>query len=369
MLSLARNGYISSDVDSAFHSVVRKMYFRYDLLDSSNNYKQPLTTVTGGSISYDTTQQIKRIAKFTVQDDGTINYLSNRIKPWARIMMPDGGFAEFPLGVFLLSTPPRQTDNALVVTRQIDGYDQLQVLVDDKVLDRYTVTAGTNYISAVASLLSGAGITQTNLTATTKTLPTALDWKMGTPKLDIINALLAAINYRTLWFDENGMAVAQPYVTPDQRAPEYTYQDDANSVMYPQVSQSLDLFAVPNKWVCVVTETDRSAITSTYTNSNTNSPTSTVNRGRTIVKYVTVSTAPDQSSNDTYAQNLAYQDSQVYEQVTFNTAIIPIHSDRDCYNFVFSSLGITDKFEELSWSFDLKAGAQMKHMIQKVVSI
>ncbi|MCL6454376.1 MAG: hypothetical protein K6T78_12260 [Alicyclobacillus sp.] len=399
MLSLARNGFTAEQVDAALHAPVRKMYFRYDLLDANNNFKAALTTVTGGTITYDTTQQIKRTATFTLQDDPQINYLTDRIKPWARVWVPGtpgwsttsttafvqphmsidvttvsptqqpGGWAEFPLGVFLLSTPPRQTDDALVVTRQVQAYDQLQILVDDKVTDRYTVTAGTNYISAVASLLESAGITQTNLTPTSLTLPTALDWQIGTDKLTIINALLTAINYRTLWFDADGVAVAEPYVTPDQRAPEYTYQDDSQSVMLPQVKYGLDLFAVPNQWVAVVSETDRSVLVSNYTNSNASSPTSTLSRNRNVVKLIQNATAPDQTTLDTYVQTVAYQDSQIYDSLTFSTAIMPFHSDRDVFQINFSALGISDKFEEMSWSFPLQAGGQMTHSVSKVVSI
>jgi len=361
--------YTSVQVDKALKAASQRMYFRYALLDSSNNLKQLLDTVESGSIAYDTVQQIKRTAKFTMQDDGSINFISDRIQPFALLQMTDGAFAQFPLGVFLLSTPPRQTDPSLVVTRSVDAYDLLQILVDDKVADRYTVTAGTRYTDAITTLLQSAGFTQMNITSDPRTLPTTLDWKIGTAKLTIIDALTTPINYRQLWVDENGIPIGQPYLVPDQRAPEYTYQDDANSVTFPQVNQALDLFSVPNKWVCVVTETDRAVITSQYTNSNPDSPTSTVNRGRTIVKYVTASNAPDQASNDTYAQQMAYKDSQVYETVNFSTAIMPFHADLDVFTFIFSKLGLSAKFEEVAWSFPLQAGGQMKHAIRKTVSI
>lgn len=369
MLSLARNGYTASAVDAALHAVNRRMYFRYDLLDGNGNWKKALTTVTTGNVTYDTTQQVKRTATFTLMDDPDINYLTDRIKPWARLMMPNGGFAEFPLGVFLLSTPPRQTDNALVVTRQIQGYDYSQILLNNKVTDRYVVAQGTNYIGAVKTLLQNAGIPGMNLTSTSLGLPTALDWKIGTDYLTIINTLLQGINYKTLWFDENGVAVAQPYTAPSQLPASYTYQDDSQSVMYPTVQQSLDLFAQPNEWVLVVSETDRSVMTSTYTNTNSNSPTSTVSRGMTVVKVVTGVTAANQSTLDSMAYKQAYEDSQVYEKTTFQTAIMPFHQDFDVLQINFSALGISDKYSETGWSFDLVAGAQMNHTVQRVVSV
>lgn len=369
MLSLARNGYTDAQVNAQLHSPVVEWHFQYNLLDKNNVFKKTLTTVTSGHVGYDTSQKIRRTAKFTMQDDNSVNFLSDRIQPHALLLMSDGGYADFPLGVFILSTPPRVTDPAQVITRQIDAYDLLQVVVDDKVDTRYTVTSGTNYITAVQNILTNAGINQYNLTATSSTLPNTLDWAPGTEKLQIINDLLKAINYRSLWFDENGQAQAIPYQSPSVRAPEYTYQDDDQSVMFPDMTQSLDLFAVPNKWVLVVTEPDRTVLTSTYTNSNANSPTSTTNRGRTIVKYDTSQQAPDQATLDSIAQKMAYEDSQIYEQVEFGTGIMPVHSDLDVFNLNYSTLGITYKVSETTWEFDLVQGARMLHRVQNVVSV
>jgi len=368
MQSLARNGYTAEQVRAALHAPNRQIAFRYDLLDNSNNLKKPLGCVQAGSIANNSLANIKRTAKFTLWDDGTINFLSDRIQPWARLKM-SGGWVEWPLGVFVLSTPPRKADISGTVTREVDAYDLLQVLTDDKVTDRYTVTAGTNYIAAVKALLDGALITAQNLTATNITLPAALDWKPGTTKLQIINDLLGAINYRSLFFDENGQAVAQPYVSPDVRASEYTYQDDDQSVIFPEVEQGLDLFGIPNRWVLVCTEPDRSVLVSTYTNSNPSNSTSTVNRGRTIVDYQEGQQAADQASLDALTQRTAYEASQVYEQVSFDTAIMPMHSDSDVLSLIFTKLGISAKYSEQSWSFDLKAGVRMKHQIRRVVSI
>jgi hypothetical protein len=286
--------------------------------------------------------------------------------------MTDGGYAEFPLGVFVLSTPPKKTDANGVITREVEAYDLLQVLVDDKVTDRYTVASGANYISgtfAIKALLDGAGITLQNLTATISTLPAARDWDPGTTKLQIINDLLGAINYRSLFFDENGIATAIPYQSPAARASEYTYQDDNLSVIFPEMEQALDLFAVPNKWTLVVSEPDRTALTSTYTNSNPSSSTSTVNRGRTIVDFRTGQEAADQTTLDALAARIAFEASQVYESVDFETAIMPMHSDSDVYTLTYSTLAISSKYSEVSWSFDLKAGARMKHTIRKIVYV
>lgn len=369
MLSLARNGYSADAVRAALHAPVRLEAFRYDLLDAQNNFKASLQTVQSGNVANAALAGIKRIAKFTVRDDGTVNFLSDRIKPWYRLKMTDGGWAEFPLGVFLLSTPPRQDDQAGVITRDVQAYDQLQVLADDKVEDRYTVKAGDVYTTDVKNLLTGAGITSMNITTSSLTLPADRDWAPGTTKLQIINDLLGAINYRSLLFDGDGFAVVEPYVTPDVRAPEDTYADDSTSVVLPGVQQALDLFGIPNKWVLVVSQPNRPVLSSTYINSNPNSPTSTVSRGRTIMAIpIQVDTA-DQATLDAMAQRTAYQTSQVFEQVTFPSLIMPHHADLDVYMLNYSRLGVSAKYEETDWSFDLKAGATMQHTVRRTVSI
>jgi hypothetical protein len=369
MLTLARNGYSADQVRRALHAAHRTMKFRYELLSSSNQFKAHLTNVLSGHVGYNSLAQIKRTGRFNMRDDGSVNFLSDRIKPYALLKMPDGGWTEWPLGVFVLSTPPRRADDAGAVIREVEAYDLLQVLVDDKVSDRYTIPVGANYITEVKVLLDSAGITAQNLTATDKTLPTDRDWDPGTTKLQIINDLLGAINYRSLWFDENGVAVAQPYVSPTVRASEYTYRDDDESVIFSEVQQSLDLFAVPNQWVLYVSEADRPPMRSVYTNTNPASPTSTVNRGRTIVAEPKQVDVADQATLDALAQREAFEASQVYEHVEFETAIMPFHSDLDCLTLEFSTLGIADKYVETAWEFELRADARMKHRIRKVVNV
>lgn len=275
-------------------------------------------------------------------------------------------YAEWPQGVFLLSSPARQTDGNGVITRAVDAYDQLQVLTDDLVSDRYAVTAGTNYITAVEALLPAGDV---NITPCSSTLPNTKEYAPGTSKLAIINDLLSAINYESLSYDETGRAVVKPYVPPSVRNPTYTYADDQHGVMLPTMTQTLDLFSVPNKWVAVVSEGDRPPLTSTYTNSNPSSVTSTISRGRTIVHYESGVQCPDQASLDTYVQNLAIQASQIYETTQFQTAIMPVHQTNEVLTLDYTDLGMADKYAEMSWTFDLKDGASMTHNVRRTVSI
>lgn len=370
MLSLARDGYTADAVKAALLASHRQWRFGFELLDSSNEALGWLPGVSEAEVEYNFLADIKRTMRFEVLDNNDVNWIRDRVKPHVYLTMPDGGEVDFPQGVLLMATPNRSTsDLSQRVIRDVEAYDQLLVLHDDKEEDRYTVTAGTNYISAVETLLSAAGIVSQNLTPTDKTLPATRDWDPGVSKLKIINDLLVAINYESLFFDEEGFAVARPYTNPSDKASEITYATNEDSIILPDADYEFDLFGVPNKWVLVVSQPDRPVLTSTYTNSSADSPTSTVSRGRTIVDFRDREDAADQTSLDARAKRLAESASQIYESVEFTTGLMPIHQHADVYTLTHSALGVSAKFSEHRWSMPLEVGAEMDHRIRRVVTV
>lgn len=340
----------------------RDIAFMYELLDSSNRHKGWLDKVLSGSIANNALAEIKRTARFSIRDTSDIDWLADRIKPWVEL---NGDI--YPQGVFLLSSPVRRHDGA-AITRAIEAFDQAVVLRDDKVTTRYTIAVGANYITEVRTALTAAGITDVNLTPTSKTLPAVREWDPGTSRLRIVNDLLAAINYRSLYFDADGQAVGEPYLSPALAAPNHIYADDADSVILRGVEETLDLFDIPNKWVLYTSEPNLTPLRAEYTNTNAASPTSTVRRGRTIVDYRQVEAA-DQGALDAIVARLAFEASQVYTSVEMTTAIMPDHGDADVVEFAFSRMGISGRYSEPTWEFPLKPGAPMKHRIRRVVTV
>lgn len=363
------NVYPDEEVMSALSAPqgTRQMFYRYDLLSEQNDYLGPIDWVLSGSVSNNSLADIKRTARFTILDRGSINYLKQRIRPRACLVMPDGGIVTWSLGVFLLSTPKRTLSEVGVVMRDVEAYDQLVVLRDDKVSDRYSVAAGVLYTTAIATILFGFAV---NITPSALTLPAAMEWEPGTSKLRILNDLLAAINYESAWFDELGRCVCRPYQSPAIRTSEYTYADGQASVRRGAAEQTLDLFSVPNKWVLVKSEADQGTpLIGTYTNNNPSSPTSTVARGRTIVDFREEEDAANQATIDAKAARLGFEASQVFEAITFDTAAMPMHSNADVLTLDIPGLGIDAKYSEQSWELPLEVGATMKHTARRVVTI
>lgn len=347
---------------------VRRWSFRYELLDETNMKLDDLANVESAKIEENWLADIKRTATFHLHETQYIDYLSDRIRPWVRLHLPpfgDDDWVEWSQGVFLLSTPTRSVTESHHVHRDVDGYDLLQILADDKVPTRYVVTAGTLYTAAINALLPSAA----NVHASTLVVPTDLEWDPGTTKLAIVNDLLSTINYESLSVDEAGVFQVRAYQSPSTRGPEYTYADDQVGLMLPEVEQTLDLFSVPNQWTRVVSQPDRTALSSTYTNTDPGSLTSTVRRGRTITDFATVQDAADQATLDGIVARVAFEASQVYEAIDFRTGMMPIHSGNDVYRITFSTLGINDVYAEHKWSMELKAGAPMVHRARRVVAV
>ena len=369
MRPLAVGGYTTSEVRAALHRGSRSWRFRYELLDVNGRPKRELTNVLSTTISNDATAKVKRTARFDIVDDGEIDFLSERIKAYAGLVMPDGGVAEWPMGVFLLTTPPREADESGVVTRKVDAYDLLQVLTDDRVLTRHTILAGAKYTDAVADLIDSAGLFELAIAASDSVLPSARDWDMGTPRLDIINDLLSAICYRSLYVDEDGVVCARPYVPASARGSDYTYEADEESVLFPAITDKLDLFAVPNQWLVVRSEADSASLTASWTNRNPDSPTSTIHRGRMIVHFESGVDAADQAALDAIVQRMAEEASQVYEEIEFKTGLMPFHGEYDVLQLEYTPLGLYGKFLETQWSLEMAAGKQMTHTVQRVVAV
>ncbi|MEH7114514.1 GH25 family lysozyme [Neobacillus niacini] len=367
----------------------RFVKFRFDLLDRNENKIGELLNVESSDISMNAFNTIKRTANFRIRETEAeqIDYLNNRIQPFAEFKLPDkfvqnadgsrvlleGAWVEFPLGVFLLSSPKKVEQN-YEVFRDIEAYDGGVILDEDKFTERYTVTAGTKYTDAVKSILVSAGITKYNIAESDKTLPNDMEYEPGTSKSEPIADFLNAINFTQLYVDEYGYFSAQAYVSPSDREPNHFYLENEFSVIVNGVEEELDLYSVPNKWVAVYTSADSTSdnvlsLTSTYTNENPESVTSTASRGRTIVDYRKVNEIADQAALDQFVQRIAFEASQIFGKVRFQTALMPIHGFQDVIHLQNSRLGIDGKYSETSWKMPLKPGALMEHECRRVVTI
>lgn len=394
MLDLARDGYTHDEVVHALHNAGRTVSFEYDLLDNTNRKIKTLSKVTSGAIKFGALNSIKRTATFTLSGDEGINFLQHRIRPYMLLKMPKPRIVErihyflshnqpmtveddvpdraewvrFPLGIYLLSSPT-QTSTAYNVQRSITAYGLMQVLHDDKFLDTYTVNQGVLVVDAVVGILSSAGINDYNISPSDKVVPRTIQFDIGTKKAEAVNELLSIINYTPIYDDADGYFTSGPYRPPSERPVDYVYKDDSQSVILQGVEEELDLFGVPNVFVVVRTNPEETPLKSVLTNDNANSPLATINRGRNIVEYREINDIADQETLDAYTQRVAFEASQVYGRIRWQSSLMPIHSYSNVLQFDFGQLGISGKYLELAWEMQLATGGTMTHELRQVVAL
>lgn len=371
MKALAQGSFTAEEVKAALLRSGRRLSFRYERLSKTNQLLGEFPGVLAGSIDHQAFADIKRTARLSVKTSATVDFNADRVKPYARVAMSANTYAEWPMGLFLMSSPSLASSGAVQKTREVSCYDQTTILLSDKLTTRYSLAAGANVVDAVRALLTGAGINLVNVTASTKTLPTAREWAPGVEKLRVINELLSSVNYGSLWFDSNGYAIGAPYQPTTEIATDWLYYDDSKSTMFPDATRALDLFSVPNKWVVYVSDPERPALRSEYTNTSATSPTSTVSRGFTVVDVREDNDAVDQAVLDAKVLRIAQEGSQVYEKVSISTAIMPMHEHLDLLEVRNTRVDLLTgtRYQETGWSMELRAGAQMKHDMRRLVIV
>lgn len=344
----------------------REVSFRYDLLNYNETKIGELTSL-GGNLGLNSLAQIKRKGNFQFKENELkdVDWLNDKVQPVFIL----NKIYEFPLGVFMISSPTRSLKKKSIY-RNVECFDTSLVLGEDKFDTRYRIVKGTNYVTAIKQIIGSAGIWKINIPHIEANLKTDREFEIGTSKLETINYLLQEINYTSIWVDELGNFTANPYILPNDRIVEYSYKNDDMSIILPDTSiEEIDLFSVPNKWIVVATNPETPPLVSRYTNDNGGSPTSTTSRRRTIVDFREVDDIASQSILDDYVRRIAYEASNVYGKFIFDTAIMPHHSYMDALFCEHSDLGVKNKYIETSWEMDLRAGGKMRHNTRRVIQI
>lgn len=233
--------------------------FRYELLDVRDAVLGRLDGVQsgGGSLTFSVSADIRGSGSIDYAGQGH-DWLRRRL----RISMLQDETVT-PLITALVSVPDETyTDTGYAA--QLDLYDKTAILHGDNFGGTYAVPAGANIIDAVVEVIASSGETRISIDPSEVTLITGLVWDANTTKLRIVNDLLTAANYFTIWADGLGYLRSTPYLAPDQRPAQATYNDDGTGLYLPGFSRSYDLTSVPNRFrVVAKTDGETEALTAT----------------------------------------------------------------------------------------------------------
>jgi hypothetical protein len=295
-----------------------------------------------------------RLVLVEVAASTVVDWLNVRIRPMIRIQRLGGGDDVsgqlIAAGVYTCAAPVEEW-TATGLRRSVELTDKLGILDQDIAsgdpagLAAYTAVAGANILGLVRDLITGAGEQVPAIEPDTKTLTSALVWDMGTTRLKVVNDLLDAAGYFSLFCDGYGQYQAKRYVTPADRVPVYEsiapFEPGFQSLMDPQWRRDRDIYSVPNRYLAVSQGSgDTAALTSIATNTDPTSPYSFPSRGRWITRVDTGVEAADQDALDSIARSRLSAASSVTDQITLKHAYLPDLTVNSVVRFVNPDAGL-----------------------------
>ena len=337
------------------------VYARFEILRDGGVWTD-LYAYEAPEVQCVTTSALKMSLRGTFyRPEKDVNYLTDRIRA---VLCLNG--QEYNMGVYIATTADElHTDEGDMV--EIEAYSMLYLASRAKLEGVYHIDAGTNYISAVQSLLVACGITDYEADATSLKMPMAReDWEEGTPVLDVINELLDEINYNSAWVDLNGKVRLTKYTGPSTENIKHTYREGEYSVLYPEYTASTDLFDKANVFKCVCSNPDLSVpLVAVAVNEDPHSKFSTVSLGARVLYLENVDNVPDLDTLQERADNLRIKSLQTTQEVEFSTALVPGHETFD--TIAIDSGEITGIYTETEWRATMDAAGIMTHRAKRVI--
>lgn len=307
-----------------------------------------------------------------------VNLQSMRLRPVQSIE----GLPDIKWGVYLITAAPEDwSETGRVLSLEL--LDRATVLDQDAVDESYTVDTATPILQAVATVVASAGEQIAVDGTVTDTLASPRVWPVGTSKLQIVNDLLDALNYRSLWVDGEGNFRATPYVVPAKRSLLYELLngisreliDGETSIYEQEWSRDLDMFSVPNKVIAVQSGTgDAPALVGEYTNTDPASPFSYPSRGRWITRVLDGVETPDGTDPEVVAfleakaQQSLIAASSVQATVKVKHLPVPLQVG-DVMRFANAPAGIDARHVATSIKLDASPLGLMDTELQEVIDL
>ena len=316
--------------------------FRFEVLDDAERRVGTFgmdRVRPGGSLSWSASASVKGGGKLEMADTGTdLDWLNMRVRPVMvrRVGGSNDPAVEHPLGVFLPAAPVERWSST-GRSWSVELADKNAILDRDIITDMYghptsfSLPAGSEIVSTVVAIIESAGETAAaiNPDVSPRTLARGVAWEPGTTRLRVINDLLNAGNYFSLWVDERGQYRVTPYTPPSERRPLFAvrtpFSKGQDSLMAPEWTRDRDIYSVPNRFVAVGQGTDdQEAWVAVAVNTDPTSPFSFLGRrSRWITTTESGIEAADEAALLAYAQRRLAQLTAVTSRIETKHLFMP----------------------------------------------
>lgn len=260
------------------------------------------------------------------------------------VTIQNGVSERHPLGTFLVQTPS-SSFNGKVRDVSMDAYTPLLELKEKQPPLGYSLLKDDNEDKNI--MKSAYRIVRENVRAPvveaecSEILYSDFVADPNETWLPFVKDLIANAKY-TFDLDGLGNILFAPKQETASLQPVWTYDDGNSSILYPEISMNHDLYGIPNV-VEVIYSAGQNQFYSRVVNDDTNSPISTVNRGREIVHRVTNPNLgnPTEDQIQEYAERLLKELSSIEYTVTYTHGYCGTRLN-DCIRLNYSRAGITN---------------------------
>lgn len=273
MRSLAAGGYTAAQVEAQLRAPACRYTARFEVLDADLRHAGDLQGVYGASVDFDADREIKGALDLELIPDETLtgDLFRMRIKPWFGVVMPDGGIAEHPQGVYVWTTPDRELAGVGdAETWKVTLPDQGWVLeMSGPGVQPHRIDSGDRYTASIRQALNRAGFDDlVGVVASDEVTEEMMSWGRRrnivfgirpngrwdvqvdtTPETwrTILGDLTDAIGYDDTWFDHNGLPRVAPAVDFASADPDVTYATEADGILLTPVPVTHELDRIANR--------------------------------------------------------------------------------------------------------------------------
>ena len=290
-----------------------------------------LGNVTSGSVELSALSDLKATCSFNFEGGQEPN-TADLVRIYYSFDDDNNEHGEFCIGTFFIGyadTSYRLDGDSLMASGTVNGWSVLKALQDVTLGYAYTVNAGTYAIAKAIQLIQGVGLPVNVANESSYQLASDHTFEPDDTLLTVVNWLCTTANYQAPYPDAYGTIQIQQYVDPSERATVATFQDDEQSIMYPDVSVENDWQEIPNVYKLYYS-TDEIAIHAEARNTTGSKASLDARGGRELVQFETVSELAGATAN-TMKTNLAnmakkklLNNSQEIERVSLSHPYIPL---------------------------------------------
>ena len=272
------------------------------------------------------------------------------------VTIQNGIKEKHPLGTFLIQTPATNHDGRKRGF-SMDAYTPLLELKESPPPLGYSIFKNENIMDYAYRLIRENARAPVVKTECDTLLQTDFVSNTEDTWLTFISDLVAVAKYK-LSLDELGRILFSVQQETAALQPVWTYNDDNSSILYTEATMNHDLYGIPNV-VEVLYSNGSGYYHSRVVNDDANSPTSTVNRGREIVKRVIdpeIGGNPTEGHVQEYAERLLKELSVIEYTITYTHGYCPVRVG-DCLRLNYSKAGFSNiKAKVISQSIKCEPG-------------